>query len=228
MTIKMTMWAALLTLSCASTTGATRGGGLGRMRGLPAVCEEMSASEPELRIMVQAVRRGGVGARTLRNGDVLRSGDRFHLKVCTNHAARLYLLQATATGVALLRPTERHGEMIEPRATVRVPEAGYDITLDHEVGEEHLYVVASDRPIEESDPRIAAALVRFRARPAPSSAPTQRPQGDDRPDLSALAAFSPRGVMRSLSIEPSADDGPEVTEVTDRLVVWRLDLRHEP
>jgi hypothetical protein len=210
------------------------------MRGLPTECEDMSARDADLRLMVQAVTRAGGRARTLRDGDTLRSGDRFHLKVCTNHSARLYLLQSTAAGVTMLRPTERHGEMIEPRAVVRIPDTGHDITLDDQPGDERLFVIASDRPIEESDPRVAAALSRLRARPeapridpmhtpGPPTARTAALVVDDRPDLSGMAAaFNPQGTTRTLSIEPSADDGAEVTELTGRLVVWRLDLRHAP
>ena len=231
----------------AANEGAAQTARGGRPRGFRGACDEDDGAGG-LRLLVQAARGRGGDRETLQSGDTVRSGERFHLRMCASRRAWVYLFQVDPRGRAeVLYPREGAGEEVEAREMVRVPTGDLDIIVDEQTGDEHLVVVASDRPVEESDPALAGALAGVRSesdREVPSPAPrrprphaAQResapPATDARPSGDVLTALHPRGLSRRLRIAPAEGEGAEVDETkttsgVEHVVIWRLDLRHAP
>lgn len=144
-------------MACA-TTQTTHGGS---PRGVRPECARVRDDDGPLRLLTQAVdeRR----ARTLRDGDEVHTGDRVHLRVCVSRRAWVRLFQVNAAGgVEVLYPADRRGEETEPGLVERAPTGG-SLRLDPPEGNETLLLVASDRPLGERDPALAAAVLALRA-----------------------------------------------------------------
>lgn len=160
------------------------------------------AERARFTLRVEAEREGrrfAVGA-----GDRLRSGDRLQLFVDADRDVYVHVLQFFASGdPAVHFPIDESG-FLPAGVTLRVPREGFWLQLDEAVGEEHVYVVVSSRPLAEVDAVVAAAIDRIRnsAGPPPSS---PRAWEDDGPVVAGPArpgASTPRS--ESVAAGPTA------------------------
>jgi len=119
-------------------------------------------------------RRFGVGA-----GDRLRSGDRLQLYVDADRDVYVHVLQFFAGGPPVLHHPLDDSGFLPAGVTLRVPREGYWLQLDDAVGEEHVYVVVSTRPLAEVDVVVAEAVERIRSSAGPpvSSPPAWEDDG---------------------------------------------------
>ncbi len=192
----------------------------------------------------------------VRDGATLRSGDRLALSVSVDRAAWVYLAYVDGQGQpAILYPTNGQGVRVQPGEMVRVPPPGLTIELDANPGEEHLMVIATERPLEQSDPTLHAAVsetLSASSEPptgraiqdapsaatqgAPVAAPATRANHGDRlaarPRNTAggtLVAYRTRGVRLTRdSAAPEEGAGLRLAADTEGVVAWRIDFHHAP
>lgn len=87
----------------------------------------------------------------------LRSGDRLGVVARTSCGADVYLLHCDRLEVLSVYP-ESGPVHFDADRRVTLPAPGLDLQLSNEPGHETLYIVASKRPLERSDPALQAAL----------------------------------------------------------------------
>lgn len=143
--------------------------------------EKVSASEVSVPLAL-TVRVNGKAGRLLRAldpGDTLHSGDLVELVVSVDRPAFVYIVQRFPDGSAAVLHPESGDLQLPAALETRLPEPGAWYQLDQTVGEEHLYVVASERPLSDADREVAEALARVRTEgtlEAPAVAPAAPPR----------------------------------------------------
>jgi hypothetical protein len=155
----------------------------------------------------------------------LRSGDRIGVGARTSCGADVYLLHCDRLEVLSVYP-ETGPVHFDADRRVTLPAPGMDLQLSNEPGHETLYLVASKRPLEQSDPALQAALALKPSTPGhpgcgPSLEAALRGNTNTEPQPSGLAV---RGVELSST-------GSSVTRVlagADGVVVLRFSYRHLP
>jgi len=91
----------------------------------------------------------------------LHSGDRIGLQARTSRAAHVYLIHCDGSDLLSVFPAA--GPIQFPAdERVALPAVGQDLRLTDAPGAEALYIVASQEPLDRSDPRLEAALARAR------------------------------------------------------------------
>jgi hypothetical protein len=132
----------------------------------------------------------------------LPSGQIFDVVVTLDQAAYVYVFLLKQAETQLLYPAD--GDRLLPVGMSRIPvEANLAFRLDAEPGREHLFVVASARPVKDAAPEVAGAIARLR--------------GNDRalPVVQEAAPLLPSEPAAA----PNAGDGtatPEPKEVVTR------------
>lgn len=92
----------------------------------------------------------------------LPSGQIFDVVVTLDQAAYVYVFLLKQTETQLLYPAA--GDLLLPVGMSRIPvEANLAFRLDAEPGREHLFVVASARPVKDAAPEVAGAIERLRS-----------------------------------------------------------------
>lgn len=139
--------------------------------------------------------------QTLRSGDSLRSGDALRTHVKLTAAAYLYVVQFFPDGTAsvLFPPPPEKQRFNPPGVSIQLPDAGKIFVLDKNVGTEHVYVIASLKPLAEVDSSLVQVLadVRYSTGEAssndesPAPAAQQEPYQEDQAPTSAGNAESP-------------------------------------
>ncbi|HUH04690.1 MAG TPA: hypothetical protein VML75_21990 [Kofleriaceae bacterium] len=92
----------------------------------------------------------------------LPSGQIFDVVVTLDQAAYVYVFLLKQAETQLLYPAD--GDRLLPVGMSRLPvEANLAFRLDTEPGTEHLFVVASARPVTDAAPAVAGAIARLRS-----------------------------------------------------------------
>lgn len=96
----------------------------------------------------------------LKSGATLRTGDAVRTKVKLSAPAYVYVAQFFADNTAVvLYPAALDNQNRLPQGVfVTLPEPGFIFSLDQNTGEEHMYVIASLRPLQEVDASLVEAL----------------------------------------------------------------------
>ena len=121
-----------------------------------APASETAGSHAPLYLEVWASTHGSV-AGPLFPEMALRSGDRLGVVARTSCSADVYLLHCDRLEVLSVYP-ETGPVHFDADRRVTLPAPGLDLQLSNEPGHETLYIVASKRPLERSDPALQAAL----------------------------------------------------------------------
>jgi hypothetical protein len=125
-------------------------------RGMDRVEPERADEVVELRVQVQA--RAGRLLRTLEPGESLQSGDLVQFLVSVDRPAWVYVVQRFSDGSASVLYPEHADVRLQPGLETRIPEAGSWFRLDEIPGEEHVFFVASTRPLAEADREVYEAV----------------------------------------------------------------------
>jgi len=115
----------------------------------------LSRSEPALWAELQAQRNGDTLFRAVSLGEVLHGGDRFNVKVAVEQQGYLYVALAPPDGsLDVLVPGQGETPLrLAPGSLTYAPGPGAEQgwILDEHKGVEHLYVVASTRPLTRAE-----------------------------------------------------------------------------
>ena len=118
------------------------------------------AAEPviEVSMHAEALLQAEHRQRILRDSDSLRSGDGMALYVKVDRPAYTYVALVNRDGTtSVLYPTG--GDTVMPSGIEqRIPQAGQWLYLDDKTGQEHLYVIASTRPLHKTDRGLCSQL----------------------------------------------------------------------
>lgn len=125
--------------------------------------------------------------RPIRPGDTLKSGDRIELMVSLEQPAYLYIVQFFADGGAAVLFPDAGDRLMSAAEPHRIPEAGAWFELDEARGEEHIYVVASRRPLSLAAAPIAQQLARVRIASGDIAAEGAAPAPPPGPDAAGAA-----------------------------------------
>lgn len=194
--------------------------------------------ETHLQMQVRATARHAGEAMEVRSGSTLHSGDTLTVSVAVSRRAWIYLAYESPRGeIQVLYPTTGVGMPVAPGTTVRVPPAGQVLQLDTVPGEEHILAIATERPLDQSDPELHQLLSttpEIAANTAAGSAGTiQEPsreaienrRGSGWRVGSGRATFHHRGVV--LAAEgASAQDPLQLSSDPGGVISWRLDFHH--
>lgn len=162
-------------------------------------------SSPSLWVAVSVQPQGETVWRGVRPGDALRSGDRFSLKAAFKRPGYLYVALAPPDHSLDVLVPGQGAEPIElrPGRFSHAPGPGEQQgwVLDSSTGEEHLFVIASARPLDlrQIKAEISAdspAVVETVREPPPVADSKHRPTERSGPDPAAVvaAAENPNGV----------------------------------
>jgi hypothetical protein len=104
-----------------------------------------------------ALRIKGAKDGELRDGDVVRSGDRIQLTIQTKVDSLVYLAYCSTRGGLAWFP-ERGGLMAKANAPLIAPGEHGAIVMDDQIGLETLYVVVTQRELSVADHELANAI----------------------------------------------------------------------
>lgn len=195
--------------------------------------------ETHLQMQVRATARHAGETIEVRSGSTLQSGDTITVSVALSRRAWVYLAYESPRGeIQVLYPTTGVGMPVAPGTTVRVPPAGQVLQLDTVPGEEHILAIATERPLDQSDPELHQLLSTTpenaaNSAPAGSAGAIQEPSREaieNRRELgwrvgSGRATFHHRGVV--LAAEgASAQDPLQLSSDPGGVISWRLDFHH--
>jgi hypothetical protein len=155
----------------------------------------------------------------------LHSGDRIGLQARTSIAANVYLLHCDAKRVLSVFPSAGPLRFDADRR-VSLPVAGMDIHLEGSTGRETLYVVASRRPLDQSDPDLYAALARAASSendPLCSAHFEALCAGEN-----VVRAQAVRATLRGVEVSSSYDSVARAFAEADGVIVLRFPFRHLP
>ena len=115
--------------------------------------------------------------RPLQIDDRLQSGDFFAYYVRVDRDAYLYVLQFYPDGSAAVLFPSAGAVKVSAGAEQRLPadERGW-FRLDEATGTEHLYVIAAEAPLEQSDPELAKLIGQVRTSPKAAGPAAAAPQ----------------------------------------------------
>jgi hypothetical protein len=152
----------------------------------------------------------GAHQRPLISGETLVSGDRVELSALASGDAHLYLFFCDANRQLTRLPRESSFAL---RARQREPHIPPDtmLRIDHSVGKEALYVLASRHALEQADPRLKAAL---------DAARPDEPKHDCGEEferaMAGLSVASPPATNSSAAGPPVASSSAATTETKRR------------
>lgn len=162
------------------------------------------AAAPALSLSVRVNGKAGRLLKALETGEALASGDLVEVVVGVDRPAYVYLVQRFPDGSAAVLHPEVGDLQLPGGLETRLPEPGAWYQLDDTVGEEHLYVVASERPLADADRAVADAIARVRTDGVLASAPSAEPTPAEtaKPPAASTAPKPP-------SATPSAASAPQ-------------------
>lgn len=119
--------------------------------------------------------------RSLESGATLRSGDSVRLKVQLSAPAYVYVAQffGDQTAVVLYPASMQAPSRVPGGAFVTLPQPGSIFELDQHPGDEHVYVIASLRPLQEVDAGLVGVLEKVRLSGLDGPAPAAQPVEED-------------------------------------------------
>jgi hypothetical protein len=187
-----------------------------------------------LTLGVQAKEGGGL--RTVRETDVLRTGDLLQFVVSVDQPAYVYIVQYFADGSAAVLHPESGDALVRPGYEARVPEAGSWFKLVPPSGTEVVYFIASRRALGEADERVAEAIRLIRATGSPAKAagappPPDSATGVSRPSGAAPPPPSAFGLSTRGRLVKVPGDGPPgltIQSGPDGVAIYAFALRHRP
>ncbi|HEY2735055.1 MAG TPA: hypothetical protein VGI70_13760 [Polyangiales bacterium] len=165
-------------------------------------------------------------------GMTLHSGDRIGLQARTSSVANVYVIHCDSSEAISVFPAS--GPIAFPAdRRVDLPAVGKDLRLTTAPGDEILYVVASKRPLDESDPALQALLSRsksgdddrlcggtFEASLAGRDAPRH---AHDR-----TGRGQPLAALRGIASPEAYPSGARAFANDDGVIVLRFPYRHLP
>lgn len=134
-----------------------------------------AASGMKVRLWLDG-RPDGERWKLLQQGDALRSGEALRMRLNLTHSAYTYVIQfyTDHTARVLYPPEGERHRQLPAGVEVLLPDPGQVYKLDTQPGTEHIYVIASRKPLEEVDAQLVEAfeVLQFSAREAPDTAPS--------------------------------------------------------
>ena len=128
-------------------------------KGVAEIVKELTGKELGLkRIEVEfsfiAVREGK--SFSVKSGDTLKTGDRIHITVKPNQRCYVYMINQDAKGdVYSLFPNPSQRYMaLEAGVEYRIPSKGMSFELNENTGKEHIYITASQTPMNDIEQLI--------------------------------------------------------------------------
>ena len=123
-----------------------------------------STTDRQLMLSVRVVTYQGGERVQIPPGGTLRSGDRFALELQMDRPAFIYVVQFFADGTSdVLFPSEGKAFVGATQGNLlRIPPGGSLFALDNAVGEENVYIIASERPLDEADASVAERVAEVR------------------------------------------------------------------
>ncbi len=112
----------------------------------------------QVSLLTEATTPGRIGTSYVLPNAKLHSGDQVAFKLEVTRPAHVYLVWYSPDGWSLVLFPQNGDLELAPGASARVPGEGKWIPLDSHVGEENIYVLASYRPLSESDPMLLQKL----------------------------------------------------------------------
>ena len=172
----------------------------------------------------------------LRDGMVLASGDRIELVARTSVHARAHLLYCSGANQKLVIYPESGAITMERQKRQALPAEGKVLRLNKVLGEEALYIVASNKPLTQSDPALARELVHLRADASQRdcnavAASLSEPRGSGPQRLASTLriheAESPvPAAVRGLEVIDGDEGAVRASSGTDGIVILRFAFRH--
>jgi hypothetical protein len=184
----------------------------------------------EFKLQVWATTHGSVEG-PLQNNENLISGDRISLQARTTLASNAYLVYCDTHAELTVFPVSNGIAM--PAGELRqLPAESKDLTLDHTPGKEVFYVVATLRPLQQSDPALHGVLTGGNTpcgRPleaalvgAPRAAPvTSHNAAAALPRPTALT-------VRGINLTDAVDNSVSAAARDDGIVVLGFSFNHRP
>ncbi|MFM7202036.1 MAG: DUF4384 domain-containing protein [Myxococcota bacterium] len=173
--------------------------------------EGEAASGMKVRLWLDG-RPDGEHWKLLKQGGSLRSGEALRMRVNLTHSAYVYVVQFFSDNTArVLYPPEgeRHRQL-PAGVEVLLPDPGKVFILDEQPGMEHIYVIASRKPLEEVDANLVEAfeVLQFSTR-----AETGGKLPQDAPPVQGTAETKP-GETDNTTSSTSGTSGTSGTPVT--------------
>ncbi len=208
--------------------------------------------EPPLELTVRVNGKSGTLIRALESGDGLASGSHLEFLLSVDRPAFVYVVQRFADETAAVLYPELGDFQVPGNLEVRIPESGSWFQLDDQIGEEHIYFVASIRPLAEVDRAVHTAVERAReegtlegeatAEDEVASAAVASQAAEERPESpkpsggpvaettpkapSAAPAPLPAGLGTRGLVKTLGTGGAEVTADESGLAIYHFWLQH--
>ncbi len=171
----------LLLSGCASTRVIAQDAASGRS----------TAASFAVSMQVEVTGAADLVPRTIPPGAQLVSGDRFALRIWVDQKSYVYVVRYSKTEWSKRLYPESGNALLSPEDRLRLPTLGGSFRLDTTPGQEVIYVVASEQPMD------AATCQRLRllcTQTAPTTAPADLVRGEESSSSSAPPPPPPDGV----------------------------------
>lgn len=107
-----------------------------------------SATHHDVAVQISFLASGQTAWQPLWPSDTLHSGDQISLLVAAKQPLYIYVARVAPNGKLQSLYSNEANERATPEQPLAIPAAGGDITLNKEVGQEDLRVVASTKPLQ--------------------------------------------------------------------------------
>jgi hypothetical protein len=187
------------------------------MRSLCALAILLAAlpARAEINLTLRVVTLSTGVRRPVAPGDTLRTGDRIELLVEVDKPAYVYITQVFPDGTAAVLFPDGGDFKVRADASTRIPPEGKWFELDDVTGEEHVVVIASERPLDEADEEAKRALDDIRKPAAKAQKKTRK-----KPMVLSLRT---RGLML---VEKDADKSMKAKTDDKGVALFRFSFKH--
>lgn len=145
------------------------------------------ASEPlDVSVSMDALGPGQVEMRFVKPNDQVHSGEGVRFKVRVTQPAYVYVVWYASKGWSTVLFPDAGDRQVSPGEDLTVTNRGARIELDENVGQENVYVLASNRPMSP-DLRTQLRIASGRDEPPPEGVPPDK-RGDDLRSLESASA----------------------------------------
>jgi hypothetical protein len=134
----------------------------------------VSPARAEINLTLRVVTLSNGIRRPVAPGDTLRTGDRLEMIVDVDTSAYVYITQVFPDGTAAVLFPESGDFKVPADTSTRVPPEGKWFELDEVIGNEHVVVIASGKPLDEADQEAKRVLDDIR-KPATKSKKKKQP-----------------------------------------------------
>ena len=196
---------------------------------------QVVAKPSKLEIILRARAKIEGSVRSVAPGDTLRTGDYLELFVHVSRAAYVYVIQFFPDGTSGVLFPNQGDVRVNAGEALRVPSGDQWFQLDEHTGEEHVYIVASLRPIVEVDATVHRTVAEIRAsgsKTIEEAPPKKRKRRTSRRKTSKKKKQAPIMLAmntRGLSVVTATNDTPVIKATADSsgLAIFRFSFHHE-